>query len=270
MSETLTYQPDSIAETTAETLTPEEQDSLSVGEQIVQQQDQLLAGKYKDAEALEKAYVELEKKLGDSAQAESKPAVESESEPVAESEPESEPESEEQISEPDTELLDELWDQVVDKKVSQETISKIKKMDPEQIAKMHLDYRAQNQSRTLNASEVEQLKGVVGGPENYDNMMEWAKTGLNKGEIEMYDKVMAKADPLGCYFAIQALAYRYQDASGVDGQLIAGKAPSPQTQDKFRSQQELVAAMSDSRYDNDPAYRSDIQEKLARSTNLSF
>ena len=48
-----------------EGLTAEEQDSLQVGEQMAEQQEQLLAGKYKNAEELEQAYVELQKKLGD-------------------------------------------------------------------------------------------------------------------------------------------------------------------------------------------------------------
>ena len=61
MSETLTYDntPD------AEVLTADEQDSLAVGEQLEEQQNELLAGKYKNAEELEKAYVELQKKLGE-------------------------------------------------------------------------------------------------------------------------------------------------------------------------------------------------------------
>ena len=48
-----------------EGLTAEEQDSLQVGEQLAEQQGELLAGKYKNAEELEQAYVELQKKLGD-------------------------------------------------------------------------------------------------------------------------------------------------------------------------------------------------------------
>ena len=43
---------------------PEEQESLAIGEQAVADQQQLLAGKFKDAEALEQAYIELQKKLG--------------------------------------------------------------------------------------------------------------------------------------------------------------------------------------------------------------
>ena len=61
MAETLTVNTD---ESTAE-LTAEEQDSLQVGEQMAEEQGKLLAGKYKNAEDLEKAYVELQKKLGD-------------------------------------------------------------------------------------------------------------------------------------------------------------------------------------------------------------
>ena len=61
MAETLTVNTD---ETTPE-LTSEEQDSLQVGEQMAKDQGELLAGKYKNAEDLEKAYIELQKKLGD-------------------------------------------------------------------------------------------------------------------------------------------------------------------------------------------------------------
>ena len=45
-------------------LTAEEQDSLQVGEQMQEAQDQRLAGKYENAEQLEAAYLELQKKLG--------------------------------------------------------------------------------------------------------------------------------------------------------------------------------------------------------------
>ena len=67
MAETNTFTVDTTpqTETLTDDLTADEQDSLAVGEKIVEQQEQLLAGKYKDASELEKAYVELQKKLGD-------------------------------------------------------------------------------------------------------------------------------------------------------------------------------------------------------------
>jgi hypothetical protein len=69
-------------------------------------------------------------------------------------------------------------------------------------------------------------------------------------------------------FAVEALFSRYQDAVGVDGQLLTGKAASS-TKDTFRSQAEVVRAMSDPRYDTDPAYRQDVFAKLERS-NLDY
>ena len=98
-------------------------------------------------------------------------------------------------------------------------------------------------------------------------MMSWAQESLSDQEISMYDAVMEKGDPLACYFAVNALAFRFQEAQGYDGQMITGKAPS--NQQGFRSQAELVRAMSDPRYDNDPAYRADVAAKLEMS-DLNF
>ena len=50
---------------------------------------------------------------------------------------------------------------------------------------------------------------------------------------------------------------------------VNDKAPK-NTRDFYRSQAELVEAMSDKRYDKDPAYRQDVIAKLERSNNLQF
>ena len=63
MAETLT-----MNETPAnppEILNSDEQDSLRIAEQIESGEQPLLAGKFKDPQALEQAYVELQKKLGE-------------------------------------------------------------------------------------------------------------------------------------------------------------------------------------------------------------
>ena len=56
MAETLTVNTTPDTETLTNGLTSDEQDSLAVGEQLVAEQENLLAGKYKNAEELEKAY----------------------------------------------------------------------------------------------------------------------------------------------------------------------------------------------------------------------
>ena len=54
-----------------EVLNEDEQDSLQVGEQMEAEQEQLLAGKYKDTKDLEAAYQQLEKKLGEKSEPDS-------------------------------------------------------------------------------------------------------------------------------------------------------------------------------------------------------
>ena len=76
MAETLTYDAGTDTVTTSENLTPEEQDSLKVGEEMQAQQEELLAGKYKNAKELEDAYIELQKKLGSDEPAEEAEALE--------------------------------------------------------------------------------------------------------------------------------------------------------------------------------------------------
>ena len=86
----------------------------------------------------------------------------------------------------------------------------------------------------------------------------------------MYDKTMEKGDPVSCFYAVQSLAFRMRDNLGSDGLLLTGKAPKADKAASYRSQAEVVRAMSDPRYDKDPAYRQDVAAKLENSPNLQF
>ena len=260
MAETLTMEPN-VEKTSIENLSAEEQDSLKVGEQMQEAQDNLLAGKYKNAEELEKGYLELQQKLNTK-----------EEEPAQE---EVEEETEAEAAESKQTILDQLWEEAgTEEGYTQETLDKLGKMSVDEIAQMHLEYRdsvtkEQPQNRDFTEADVKELKGIVGGEKNYANMMQWAQGALNEQEIKMFDAVMAKGDPLGAFFAVRALGYAYNDAVGYDGKMVQGKPPK-QSSDQFRSQQEVVRAMADPRYEEDPAYRMDVMEKLERSPNVNF
>jgi hypothetical protein len=85
--------------------------------------------------------------------------------------------------------------------------------------------------------------------------------------VAAYDNVVNSGNKDAIFFAVQALNQRYKDAVGFEGQTISGKAVK-QTVKGFRSQAELARAISDPRYRNDPAYRLDIEAKLAASGDL--
>ena len=116
----------------------------------------------------------------------------------------------------------------------------------------------------LSDEDVDALQEMVGGAEEYANILNWAGQNLSEAEIDMYDDVMDSGDPAACFFAIQALASRYGDENGVEGEMLVGGNPTNEYQG-FRSQAELVEAMSDPRYENDPAYRADIIALLENS-----
>lgn len=199
-----------------EILNSDEQDSLAVAESLEGGEQPLLAGKFKDPQALEQAYVELQKKLG---------------------EPRDEVQPTEDTGEPAEEAPAED---------SEETDS----------------------VQEISEEQAEYLMDMVGGDKAYKSMIDWAGQNFSKEEISMYDTVMGSGDPNAIFFAVQALQARYNDNVGSDGQLLTGRG-AENTDDSFKSQAELVAAMSDPRYDRDPAYRQDLMRRLENS-DVSF
>jgi len=255
---TLTYNPNEAPEGE---LTAEEQESLAIGEQALSAQEELLAGKFRDAEELEQAYIELQKKFS-SRDPNEQQQVE---EPVAEEQVE-----EEEGVEPSDNILDTLWVEGLNGEFSEDTINSLQQMNPTDLAKMYLEYRMQAERNTVQTEDITEtdlsnLRNIAGGDDSYSDMMRWAGESLSPKEIEMYDAVMDNGDINAMSFAVQALFSRYQDANGIEGELLTGKPASTQ-KDVFRSQAEVVRAMADPRYDTDPAYRQDVYAKLERST----
>ena len=265
MAETLTFENNQEV-TTMENLNADEQDSLQVGEAMQEAQDDLLAGKYKDAQELEKAYVELQKKLGDKGSKDSPEAGDSQDSEEVESEEDQQDENETEEDSYDDGILDQLWEEANGDEYSKETLEELQKLDSVDIADMHLRYRQQvEQSRPqITESQAQDLKNVAGGDQQYGEMLQWAKGNLNPQEVEMFDTVIERGDPLAAFFAVRSLSYRYLDSQGREGTMVTGTAPRGDGS-QFNSQAEVVEAMSDPRYDRDPAFRQKVMKKLERS-----
>ena len=260
MAETLSYEPENNTTTLVDNLTPEEQDSLQVGEAISQQEEQLLAGKYKNAQELEKAYVELQKKLGE----------DSEEKPEA---VEEKPDEAPKLSEGAT-LISNASDEFYKNgnKLSDETMAKFSSMSSQDLIKAYMEIQQSPEySQQLAAPQAEitdaqinQIKNSAGGEKAYSDIINWAKTSLPQEQINAFDEVVNSGSVQAIQLAVAGLKAEYTNANGAEGKMFTGKAPTNKG-DVFRSQAELVRAMSDPRYDNDPAYRLDIVEKLDRS-----
>ena len=265
MAETLSYQPETTTETVSDNLTSEEQENLAVGEKLQADQEQLLAGKYKNAQELEKAYVELQKKLGDNKEEETEQAS-------AEKEPEDKP----QLSEGATLITDaskEYFDN--GNKLSPETLAKFSSLSSQDLIKAYMEVQSNPEFQAqaapaadITEAQINQIKNSAGGEQQYAQIVNWAKTNLPQDQIQAFDEVVNTGSVQAIQLAVSGLKSQYNDANGVEGRMVTGKT-APNNGDVFRSQAELVRAMSDARYDSDPAYRQDVIEKLDRS-DLEF
>jgi len=268
MAETMTYDPGTDTVTTENTLTAEEKESLAVGEEMQNQQEQLLAGKYKNAQELEKGYIELQKRLGDDGKEEKPEAeAETESEEVLQEEPE------EGSKEPSpavalvTEASEEYY--ANEGKLSEETIEKFSSMSSKDLVNAYMDIvknNPQEQAAPVDIADgdINRIKNSVGGEKTYDNMIRWADQNLDKQASEAFDNVVGTGNVQMIQLAVAGLKAQFDEANGYEGRMLTGKGAKTSS-DVYQSQPELVAAMSDPRYDSDPAYRRQVMEKLDRS-----
>ncbi len=265
MAETLTYDagPDTVS--TEGNLTADEQDSLEVGTKLVEEQDQLLAGKYKNAEELEKAYVELQQKLGnDKEKDESVETEESnDSEPV-------------ELS-PTVQLIADASTEFNEKgELAPETLSKFKEMSSQDLVSAYMEMQSiaskaepqATEAPDLTDAQINTIKNSAGGEEQYSQLIGWAEQNLPRNTVEAFDNLCDTGDVEAIQLAVNGLKAQYENANGYEGRMLSGKAPQS-SGDVFRSQAEVVEAMSNPKYDRDPAYRQDILEKLDRS-NIQF
>ena len=252
-----------------EVLTEEENDSLEVGEKLVAEQEGLLAGKYKNAEDLEQAYLSLQQKLG---QEETEENYEESDEGYAEKEG-----SDEEVSEdaPAVSLINEASEEYYanDGTLSEETIEKFGSMSSQDLVNAYLEIQSNNpqapqQAAAMSDADINTVQNAAGGEANYMNVVNWASTNLSSKQIDAYDSVVDSGNTAAIGIAFQGLQAQYNDANGYEGRMLQGKPANSRGQ-VYRSQAELVAAMGDPRYETDPAYRADVIQKLEQS-DLNF
>ena len=274
MAETMTYDPGTDTVTTEDNLTSEEQESLAVGEDLQAKQEGLLAGKYKNAEELEKAYAELEKKLGEQG---SEVSDEAGDELGDGSEEEAKAEKETVEDSPAvaliTEASAEYWDN--DGELTSETIEKFNEMSSNDLVTAYLQMqKAQGATQPtadvpdLTQGDINAVHNSVGGVSEYKNLMTWASENISDSDRKGFDDLVSTGNLGAIRLAAAGLKAQMDEANGYEGRMLTGKSART-SGDVFRSQAELIAAMDDTRYDNDPAYRQDIIEKLDRS-NIQF
>ena len=280
---TITYDPsnDPVAIAEAEA---RDSETLAVGQEMQKEQEQLLAGKYKNAEDLESAYIELQKKMG-----EGKPTEETATpEPETTDQPQFYTEDgsvnydsakelygdnlgsifqkaeidpfkmNDHFAENNGTLTDEMYDQLGEAGLNKTVVDAYLKG-----VRQEVGIEEASTQPELSEQEVSDLKGLAGGEAGYNDLMKWASENLAKDDIESFDDVLATGNKSAVKFAIKALVSQMEETEGRDSNIVTGKKPV--AGDAYRSMAEVVRDMNKPEYETDPAYRADVQRKIERS-----
>ena len=255
MSVEITYDPTDVD---AGEFSAEEMDSLQVGEQLEQAEQHMLAGKYASAEDLEQAYLNLQQKMGEQ-------SADEEYEYDEDDEPDGDP-----SYEYDDDVYNILWEEIEEYgALTDETIQALaENMDADELIQLGMEMNNDTPA-DLDQQDVYAIQNFAGGEEAYANLIGWAGENLDQQYIDAFDSVVDNADPAAIQLMVAGLMATYQENVGYEGRMLSGRnAPDVSGLQPFRSQAQVVAAMSDPRYDNDPAYRADIAARLEISNTF--
>lgn len=272
--------PDAIAAAEAR-----DAESLELGEQMIKDQQDLLAGKYKNAEELEKAYMELQQRFskGETSDPESADDAEESNESYDYERYDEEGtvnydavkeaygdnlanvfqesgidpwEMNDHFYQNDGTLTEEMYDRLNEAGFSDEVIDAY-------LGGLRGQLGYVEEAPVLNSSEINEIKNLAGGEEGYEQVVQWASENLSQTDIEAFDEVINTGNKAAVRFAVKALVSQFEDAMGRDSDLVTGKATTKGA--PYRSMAEVVRDMQDPRYENDEAYRMDVMQKLERS-----
>lgn len=250
-----------------------------------EEEPKLLAGKFKSQEELEKAYLEAQRFISQRGQ------KAPEAEPEAEAAPLSREEAvghygESIVTAAEAAGIDlGAWDKAV--RAGKDTAEQRQKLAeqtgiPEQLIEQYeAAFRPQannpgspDSSTTttagLSATDVSELKQLVGGDQEFQRLSQWAAANMSQDELADYNDAVDSGNKAAVRLALRAMQARSAvgQQSGEPELIGGGRAARPEA---FSSQQEALEAMrkTNSRgqrlYNADPKYRAWYEKTLARS-----
>ena len=231
-------------------------------------ENELIGGKFRTQEDLLKAYQELQTKLGSNEKTEEgeEATAEADETPTDEAAEEEEPVDE------TVDYMFELNKEFEEKgQLSEEAIDKLSAMDTKDLIASYMKYQAKSSEQARaglqNQEAINAIKNSVGGDEAYGEMINWAAENLPQEEINDYNSITNSGNPTAIKFAVESLANRYRNSEGYEAPLVTGRKADSSVK-PYRSQAELARDIGNPLYSTDPAFRQDVEDRLARSTDL--
>lgn len=116
------------------------------------------------------------------------------------------------------------------------------------------------------ASQASEIQETIGGEENYKAMSEWASENLDNGELDAYNSMVESGSVEQARVAVKGLYAQFQASGGSAPALVQGSTSGESGVQPFGSAAQVTAAMRDSRYATDPAYRAQVEQRMSVSS----
>jgi len=223
-----------------------------------------LAGKFESPEALEKAYLELQSKMGQKAP---------ETPPKAPENPlaiKSEAEAAKVVESANLSMDDLQTHYNEHGSLSADHYSALAKSGLDEATVNGFIGEIAEARGAKQAAASNQIFESVGGEEAYVAMVDWAKGNLSAPEIASYNKATDSGDLGLIQLATQGLHAKYKGAvgsGGTDG-FIAGQSKAPSGISGFESQAEMVKCFNDERMKSLPSYQALMKARMERTTTF--
>ncbi|MFZ9569089.1 MAG: hypothetical protein ACO28M_04515 [Vulcanococcus sp.] len=239
------------------------------------QEQQLLAGKFKSVEELERSYQELQRKLGQPERAESDPAEASPAQGYSQEQAAQVYGSEavEALQAKGIDLADVMFKADNGEDISNhfDDLAEVFQV-PRQVVENYVG-KAQasgTQQPAMSEPDAAEIKAMVGGDQGFADLSAWASANLEESELASYNAVVDSGNKAAIEWAIKAMVARRSAPDAVVEPKLYGGGNAPR-QTRFESQQQVLDAMNKTNergqrlYDVDEAYRNKVAQMMAAS-----
>jgi hypothetical protein len=232
-----------------------------VEEQSTQSKPEGLPEKFNSVEDLAKSYSELEKKLGEQTPKEVDPVSQATLKEDAPKEQKGELDIAEKAVASAGLNMENLSNEYAEK--GELDAKSYEALEKAGIPKDYVDQFIEGQ-KAIGEKQTNTVKALVGGNEAYSEMADWAADNLTDAEKTAYNTAVNSKDLETAKLAVVGLKAKFEKANGSEPTLLEGQS-APSGEAGYKSWAEVTRAMSDDRYQKDPAYQAAVKEKLSKS-----
>ena len=208
--------------------------------ETTEQRPEWLPEKFKNAEELAKAYTGLEKEFSSRPKEEAKPT--------------------EEVQEVQDKGLDKYYSEFAEK--GELTDNSYTELAKQGLDKKLVDSYIEGQKLVAD-TKTKSIQDVAGGKEEYTELVDWASKNLSEAETKVFNDMVDSGDVETAKFAVQGLMSK-ANVNPKQASLFEGTSDVV-SRDAFTSVSQVTDAMNDPRYEKDPAFRKEVEQKISRS-----